>query len=102
MEHPLFIRKLDRSIVLGELKATGSKDIDVLEAARSRMLAPAKSLRIFGWGMVIVGALLALTIIGLALTIVFVPMGLWALGRAGHNIKVANAVFAEYALGGVG
>jgi len=95
VEHPLFIRKLDRSSVLGEFKMVGSTDPHVLETVRQRVLAPSRSARIFGWGFVAGGILIGLTIIGLFLTIVFLPMGVWCLMRAGHNFKVVDAVMAE-------
>lgn len=95
MEHPIFIRKLDRASVLGEFKIVGSTDPHVLETVRQRVLAPSRSARMFGWAMLIGGVLIGLTIIGLMLTIVFVPMGLWSVMRAGHNFKVVDAVMAE-------
>ncbi len=96
MENPLFVRKLDRSVVMGELKSAGSKDPDILQATRSRLLAPSKSARLAGWGFVGGGLAIGLTIIGLPATIALVPMGVIAALRAQSNIDTVNRVFAEY------
>ncbi|ATQ43023.1 hypothetical protein [Caulobacter mirabilis] len=96
MENPLFVRKLDRSVVMGELKSAGSKDPDILQATRSRLLASSKSARLAGWGLIGCGVVFGLTIIGLPATIAMVPMGVIALLRAQGNISTVDRVFAEY------
>ena len=102
MEHPIIVRKLDRSTVLGEFRRVGSTDPDILQATRSRLLASSKPAVFYGWGLIILGIFMAITILGLPIAIIAFPMGLWGLNRAKSNIRTVDAVFHEVTQGTAG
>src|SRR5256885_17244695 len=68
--------KLDKQSVIGTLKATGSRDPDILHAQKQKLLAPNKNLKILAYILVGGGALLTLTFI---LAIAGIPLGLFGL-----------------------
>lgn len=108
MENPAFARKLDRTAVLGEFKLAGSRDPDVLQAVRARLLSASGTTRKIGKGFMIVG----LVFIGLIFLvskgsvpgligalIVFGPLVLfgWAQkSRGDGNVRLVDSVLAEF------
>lgn len=87
---------IDKQQMLGTLRATGSKDRDVLYARKQEMIAMSKVMRIMGMLWMVVGLLVSLTII---LAVIGLPMaalgfGLW--WRGSKNIKIAEATFKEF------
>lgn len=109
MENPAFAKKLDRAAVLGEFKMAGSRDPDVLQAVRARLLSASKTTRNFGMTFMIVG----LVFIGLVLLVsqgsipgligalvVFGPLVLFGWlqkSRGDGNIRLVDGVLAELA-----
>lgn len=97
MEHPILPNKISRAAAVGEFKRAGSTDPDILEAVRERMLASSRAARLWAWVILIVGLMLIVTIIGIPVAIIFVPMGLWSLSRARGNIRAVNEAYSQVA-----
>jgi hypothetical protein len=82
--------------VAGVLKATGSRDPDVLYAAKEEYGSTFATQRFQGLGFLITGALSSLTII---LAIIGVPVAIfgWWLWRKGkRNVALVEAAYANY------
>jgi hypothetical protein len=96
--HPLIPGKLDRQMVIGALKATGSSDRDVLYARKEELLADmsgaASNFR--AWGMIVSGAVLTLTIIGGIIGIPAMLFGIWMRAKLKKNTELTEAAFNEY------
>jgi len=54
--------KLTKQSVIGHLKATNSRDEDVLFAQKARLVAPQKNLKLRGWICIVCGTLFTVTI----------------------------------------
>lgn len=82
--------------ILGALKATGSKDPDVLFAAKEQFASFHRPLKWFGiWGMVC-GALMTMLIIMAFLGIPLFILGVFWFRRAKKNNEIIEATYAEY------
>src|SRR4051812_18896077 len=96
--HPLIPGKLDRRIVIGALKATGSSDRDVLYARKEELLADmsgaASTFR--AWALIVCGAVLTLTIIGGVVGIPAMLFGIWMRAKLTKNTALTEAAFDEY------
>ena len=87
---------LSREQVMGALKSTGSKDPDVLLAAKEEFASNYRPLKWFGiWGMVC-GVLCTLLIILAPLGIPLFFLGLWWFKRAKKNSALIESTFGEY------
>lgn len=87
--------KIEPARARGYLKTRGSVDPDILAMARTDLLKETTQKRFYAWVFMVIGVLLAPTIIGLALTVVFVPMAIWGLSRAKHNERVVDEAIAQ-------
>jgi len=82
--------------VTGVLKATGSRDSDVLFAAKEAMLEPIKPLKFIGLWAYVTGGLLTITILGAFLGIPLLGFGWWTRRRGRTNIETVESTFASY------
>ncbi|MBS1853449.1 MAG: hypothetical protein JST79_21335 [Acidobacteria bacterium] len=87
---------LNKQIVLGALKSTGSKDPDVLYAKKSELIQMSKGMRGYSWIPMICGVLLCITIIGAFIGIPALIVGIWLRMKANKNLKLADEALAEY------
>ena len=85
-----------RQQVLGALKATGSKDPDVLYAAKQALLEPVKPLKFIGRWAYITGGLATLLILAAIIGISLIFFGWWARRRGIGNIATIESAFSEY------
>ncbi len=92
----LIVPKLDKSQVLGALRATGSTDPDILYARTEELLAETKSMRFLAFGGIGVGAVCTLTIFLAVLGIPLIVYGIWVKSNIKRNIGIAEAALAEY------
>ena len=83
----------------GCLKARGSDDPDIVAMVRTELLEETRTKRMYAWIFLVLGVVLAPTIIGLALTVVFVPFGLWGLARAKANERTVDAAIEDVRAG---
>ena len=99
---PNIFVKLDKSSVLGTLKAGGSRDPDVLHAQKEALLSSVRSFKT--WAILLMGGgvLVSLTIIGAIIGVPSFLFGWFVLHRRAHNIAAVEAGFAEYHAGGPG
>ena len=87
---------LSREQVMGALKSTGSKDPDVLLAAKEEFASNYRPIKWFGiWGMVC-GVLMSLMIVLAPLGIPLFFLGLWWYRRAKKNSALIEATYNEY------
>ena len=98
MGDPLIPGKLDRQMVLGALKATGSSDPDVLYARKEELLAERKGAtgQFMAWGLIVVGALGTLMVILAPIGIPSLIYGVWLQRRLSKLKEVAETTFTEY------
>jgi uncharacterized protein DUF5362 len=92
----MVVQKLDKQMVIGALKATGSNDPDVLYARKEAMLAEGEKYKLLGVVPIIVGVVMSITIIG---AVVGIPAILFALSvrkTLKHNKEIAAAAYTEY------
>jgi hypothetical protein len=87
---------MTRQEVMGVLKATGSRDSDVLFAAKEQLLGQVKPLKIFGICAYVTGGLSTLLIVFAFIGIPLLFFGWWMRRRARQNIEVIESTFAEY------
>lgn len=87
---------VDKQSVLATLRATGSRDPDVLYAQKLTLLAAAKSPLIAGTALMVAGVLASITIILAPAGIPVAVVG-WKLRRRGvANLSNVHDGFAEY------
>ncbi len=87
---------LSREQVMGALKSTGSKDPDVLLAAKEEFASNYRPIKWFGiWGMVC-GALMTMLIVMAPLGIPLFFLGVWWFRRAKKNAAMIEGTFNEY------
>jgi len=87
---------LDKQTVTGTLKATGSRDLDVLASARAKLEGVPKMHKLLGLALMIVGALMTLTIVGAVVGIPSALAGWWLRRRAVANLATIDAAFIAY------
>ena len=87
---------LTREQVMGYLKSTGSKDPDVLLAAKEEFASNYRPIKWMGiWGMVC-GVLMSLLIVLAPLGIPLFFLGVWWFRRAKKNAITIEGTYAEY------
>ena len=87
---------LTREQVMGALKSTGSKDPDVLLAAKEEFASNYRPIKWFGiWGMVC-GVLMTLLIVLAPLGIPLFFLGIWWFKRAKKNSLLIEQTFSDY------
>ncbi len=89
--------RLDKQGVIGTLKATGSKDPDILYAQKARLLAPAKHLKMLAIIMVAVGEFFTVTVVLAIAGIPLILFAWWTWRFSRKNIATVESAFAEYA-----
>jgi len=88
--------KLDKQSVIGALKATGTRDRDVLHSQKNELLSLPKQLKLCGLICMVGGAFFTVTVI---LAIAGVPIAIfgwwcWSFGK--KNIAAVESGYAEY------
>ncbi len=92
---------MTRQQVIGSLVATGSRDPDVLRAAKEGLLASARPLALLAAVPVLAGVLLSFTDAGPALGAPIALVGLWLLHRGRSTVRIVEGAYREY-LGSLG
>ena len=87
---------LDKQTVVGALKATGSKDADVLYAAKKQLIQQCRTLHMYSWIPMFCGVLLCLTIIGAFIGIPALALGIWLRIKTGKSLRIADEAYNEY------
>jgi hypothetical protein len=88
--------RLDKQSVIGTLKATGTRDPDVLHAQKQKLLAPSKSLKMASYVITGCGVLLTITIVAAFAGIPFGLFGIWIWRFSSKNIATVEAAYSEY------
>ncbi len=88
--------KLDKQSVIGALKATGTRDADVLHSQKNELLSPPKQLKLLGLICMVIGALFTLTVILAIAGIPFVIFGWWCWRFGKQNIAAIETGYTEY------
>lgn len=88
--------KLDKQSVIGALKATGSRDPDILHSQKNQLLSAPKNLKMLGIILMVGGAFFTVTVI---LAIAGIPLAIfgwfcWNFGK--KNIAAVEEGYAEY------
>src|SRR5258708_4770405 len=88
--------KLDKQSVIGALKATGSRDPDILHSQKNELLSPPKQLKLLGILLMVGGAFFTVTVV---LAIAGIPLAIfgwwcWSFGK--KNIAAIETGYAEY------
>jgi hypothetical protein len=88
--------KLDRETVIGQLKAAGSHDPDVLHSQRSSLVSLGKFPKLAGIYVMVMGGLLTITILGAFIGLPLLVLGWWMWRRGVRNLRVIDEAFAEF------
>jgi hypothetical protein len=88
--------KMDRQSVIGALKATGSRDPDVLHSQKTELLSAPKQLKLLGIICMVAGALFTLTVILAIAGIPFVIFGWWCMRFGARNIEAVESGDRDY------
>ena len=91
--------KVDKQSVIGTLKATGTRDPDVLHAQKQRLLAPSQNLKKLSLFLMIGGGVLTITVFAAFAGIPLAIFGIWMWRYSKRNIATVEAAFSEYATG---
>ena len=92
--------KLDKQTVIGTLKATGSRDADILHAQKQKLLGPAKNLKWLAMLLIVVGVIFTITVVLAIAGIPFALFGVWLWRFSAKNIAAVEAGYAEYLAAG--
>jgi hypothetical protein len=88
--------KMDKQGVIGALKATGSRDPDILYSQKQELLAPASQLKLLGIICMVIGAFFTVTVILAIAGIPFMIFGWWLWSFSKKNIAAVENGYAEY------
>ena len=87
---------LDKQTVTGALKASGSKDPDVLYATKKKLIDQVRGMHMYSWVPMIAGVLLSLTIIGAFIGIPVLILGIWMRMKTSKSLRLAEEAYQEY------
>jgi hypothetical protein len=87
---------VNRQEVIGNLKATGSRDPDVLYAQKSILLQAVRFPKLAGTSLMIVGALCTLLMVLAFIGIPLLIGGWWLRRRGVRNIQTVEAAYSEF------
>ena len=88
--------KLDKQMVLGELKSAGSKDPDILHNKKAQVLSLARFPKQVGVYLMVMGGLLTVTILGAFIGIPLLILGWWTRNRGAHNLALVDVAWNEF------
>ncbi len=91
--------KFDKQEVIGRLKATGSRDKDVLFTVKTDIIKISGMTKFKGTVAMVAGVMLTITILGAILGIPLLIVGWWLRKRGVSNIEVTEAAYKEYIAG---
>ena len=87
---------VDKAAVLGSLRAVGSHDPDVLEKARTRLLAAARWPRAAGGALLCIGASLIFSPAGMWTGLPVAAVGTWLMQRGQRNAAAVRDGFDAF------
>lgn len=87
---------VDRQDVIGTLKATGSRDPDVLYAQKKTLLQAVRFPKMAGTYLMIVGALCTALVLLAFIGIPLLIAGWWLRRRGVRNIETVEAAYSEF------
>lgn len=88
--------KVDRQMVMGFLKSTGSRDPDVLHAQKASLMSAARFPKMVGLYLMVLGGLLTVLILTAIIGLPMIALGWWLRGRGVKNVKVVEETYNEY------
>lgn len=88
--------KVDRQMVMGFLKSTGSRDPDVLHAQKASLMSAARFPKMVGLYLMVLGGLLTVLILTAIIGVPMIALGWWLRGRGVKNVKVVEETYNEY------
>lgn len=88
--------KLDKQMVLGFLKSTGSRDPDVLHTQKASLMSAARFPKMVGIYLMVLGGLMTVLILTAFIGIPMLGLGWWLRGRGNQNVKIVEDTYNEY------
>ncbi len=88
--------KLDKQMVIGELKSVGSRDPDVLHNTKSKIMTIAKFPKHAGTYVMVMGGLCTILILLAFIGIPLLILGWWMRKRGNQNIAAVEAGWNEF------
>jgi hypothetical protein len=88
--------KMDKQMVLGVLKSTGSRDPDVLHTQKAALMSAARFPKMAGLYLMVLGGLLTALILTAIIGLPMIALGWWVRGRGVRNVRVVEETFNEY------
>lgn len=91
--------KTNKQEAIGVLKATGSRDKDILYAAKQGQIKQASFPKFHGTLLMVAGGLICITIIGIPAGIFMLGFGWWLRNRGITSAKAIEEAYQEYTAG---
>jgi hypothetical protein len=88
--------KLDKQMVLGFLKSTGSRDPDVLHTQKASLMSAARFPKMVGIYLMVLGGLMTIMILTAIIGIPMIGLGWWLRGRGVKNVQIVEETYNEY------
>jgi hypothetical protein len=88
--------KLDKQMVLGFLKSTGSRDPDVLHTQKASLMSAARFPKMVGIYLMVLGGLMTIMILTAIIGIPMMGLGWWLRGRGVKNVQIVEETYNEY------
>ena len=92
----MVITKLNKQQIIGNLRATGSTDRDVLYAKKEELLVETRRLKLLGVVPIILGAILSITLVGAIVGIPMIVFGVMVRRAYNHNLATSDEALSEY------
>jgi hypothetical protein len=89
--------KLEKQTVIGYLKATESRDPDVLHTQKEQLISAARFPKMTGVYLIVLGVLMTVLILTAFIGIPLIGLGWWMRRRGVRNLQVVEEAYAEYA-----
>lgn len=88
--------KMHKQSVIGALKATASRDPDVLHSQKNELLSLPKQLKLIGMICMVIGAFFTITVILAIAGIPIIIFGWWCWSFGKKNIAAIESGYTEY------
>jgi hypothetical protein len=88
--------KVDKQMVLGFLKSTGSRDPDVLHTQKASLMSAARFPKMVGIYLMVLGGLMTIMILTAIIGIPMMGLGWWLRGRGVKNVQIVEETYNEY------
>lgn len=87
---------VDKDCVIGTLRATGSRDPDVLRDRKRSLIRSLRIPQLVGAALLFLGGLVSVTAAGLLVGVPIAGLGWWLWRRGARNVAAVEAGYTEF------